>query len=97
MGQRQHRIWKACHVPVRVSIGSWRRSDSGVGGKRTLLAIWLIFPCSFTDTLHPSLEESCSRVERRARRLAAGARPLVQTREKLAVRQESSLTIDDEE
>jgi len=81
----------ACHVPNRVSIVSFGRGDSALGGKRTLLAIWLIFPCKFHRHTTPiTRRKLCSRVERRARRLAAGARAPVQTREKL-VRQDSSL------
>lgn len=94
MGQRHHRIRHAVS-PIHISIVSRRRGDGALGGKRTLLAIWLIFPCSFTDTLHPSLEESCAVgwSEERAGWRRVHGRPS-KTREKL-VRQDRQL--DDDE
>jgi hypothetical protein len=77
-------------MPIRVSIGSLGRGDSVSGCStyfaRNLAHLSLQFHGHTTPITRRKL---CSRVERRARRLAAGARAPVQTREKL-VRQDSS-------
>lgn len=58
-GPRHHRIRHA-ECPYVFPSARLGAATASLDVQRTLLAIWLIFPCSFTDTLHPSLEESCA-------------------------------------
>lgn len=54
--------FKTCGPPMQLYHPIDRTAPRlrAAGWYRTLLAIWLIFSCSFTNTLHPSLEESCA-------------------------------------